>query len=379
MQATDWPSGDLLADDQAAHRAADRAAARPAGRASVAADQPCSPPCSRRPCQRPVAADRLPAGRFQPTGDAGASDGSRPRCSPAGRSTAAAPASAGGLRAPAGRAARRRDAGAVPRRRRLAGARRARRAGCGQPVRLPGGAAAAAAVADRRARRGHRGRRRGDRDHRHHPGQLAGHRRRPDAATTPPATPTPAAAAPRHPVGVADRLAPPPTRRVAAVRRAVGPVLHAARHPLAGRLLPERRSTTARSPGRPASTRSPGRSTAGQTTWYGEACSGPLPGAVRLQRRRQPADHRRQRSRRPSRTRTTARSTTPSPGAEPAGPGQRAPRLGGHLPGHYTNAAAQGATWTDEQAAVVVVDTGDREPARRCSSRRCRTRSARPT
>ena len=29
----------------------------------------------------------------------------------------------------------------------------------------------------------------------------------------------------------------------------------------------------------------------------------------------------------------------------------------------YTNAAAQGATWTDEQAAVVVVDTGTNQPA----------------
>jgi hypothetical protein len=29
----------------------------------------------------------------------------------------------------------------------------------------------------------------------------------------------------------------------------------------------------------------------------------------------------------------------------------------------YTNASAQGATWTDEQAAVVVVDTGTNTPA----------------
>jgi hypothetical protein len=29
----------------------------------------------------------------------------------------------------------------------------------------------------------------------------------------------------------------------------------------------------------------------------------------------------------------------------------------------YTNASAQGATWTDEEAAVVVVDTGTDEPA----------------
>ena len=29
----------------------------------------------------------------------------------------------------------------------------------------------------------------------------------------------------------------------------------------------------------------------------------------------------------------------------------------------YTNAQAQGATWTDEQAAVVVVDNGTNQPA----------------
>jgi hypothetical protein len=29
----------------------------------------------------------------------------------------------------------------------------------------------------------------------------------------------------------------------------------------------------------------------------------------------------------------------------------------------YTNAAAQGATWTDEQAALVIVDIGTDEPA----------------
>ena len=51
-------------------------------------------------------------------------------------------------------------------------------------------------------------------------------------------------------------------------------------------------------------------------------------------------------------------------------PGQDAPvQVSGHAAWQvtydvaYSNAAAQGATWTDEQAAVVVVDNGTSQPA----------------
>jgi hypothetical protein len=97
----------------------------------------------------------------------------------------------------------------------------------------------------------------------------------------------------------------------------------------------------------------------GQSTWYGEACSGPLPqrygynGVASL-----PA--------------TAAQLANTFENAYyndlPHAPAVQEVSQPVHVSGHtgwevtyqitYTNAAAQGATWTDEQAAVVVVDTG---------------------
>jgi hypothetical protein len=101
----------------------------------------------------------------------------------------------------------------------------------------------------------------------------------------------------------------------------------------------------------------------GSITWYGEACSGLLPaqygysGVASLQ--------------------TTAENLAQTFGNAYYGaldhsvnPEQDQPvQVGGHAAWEvnydvsYTNAAAQGATWTDEQAAVVVVDTGTNQPA----------------
>ncbi len=101
-----------------------------------------------------------------------------------------------------------------------------------------------------------------------------------------------------------------------------------------------------------------GQVNGGSATWYGEACSGPLPvqfgyqGAANLQP-------------------TAASLANSFENAYYSGldhtitPGISQPiSVSGH-PGwevtyqvSYTNATAQGATWTDEQAAVVVVDPG---------------------
>jgi hypothetical protein len=101
----------------------------------------------------------------------------------------------------------------------------------------------------------------------------------------------------------------------------------------------------------------------GSITWYGEACSGPLPaqygysGVASLQ--------------------TTAENLAQTFGNayysnldHSINPEQDQPvQVSGHAAWEvswdvsYTNAAAQGATWTDEQAAVVVVDTGTNQPA----------------
>jgi hypothetical protein len=101
-----------------------------------------------------------------------------------------------------------------------------------------------------------------------------------------------------------------------------------------------------------------GQVNGGSTTWYGEACSGPLPqqygytGTAQLQ----------------AITENLAgtfsdvyynalqHNTTPE--------ADQAVQVNGHSGWEvsydvsYTNAAAQGVTWADEQAAVVVVDTG---------------------
>jgi hypothetical protein len=101
-----------------------------------------------------------------------------------------------------------------------------------------------------------------------------------------------------------------------------------------------------------------GQINGGQTTWYGEACSGPLPaqynysGASDLEN-----------------TATNVASTLGNAYytalAHSSSPVLSQPvSVSGH-PGWeieyqltYTNAAAQGATWTSEEAAVVVTDTG---------------------
>ena len=102
-----------------------------------------------------------------------------------------------------------------------------------------------------------------------------------------------------------------------------------------------------------------GQVNGGSTTWYGEACSGPLPqqygytGTAQLQTIAENlagtfAD---------AYYNTLQHSTTPEQ--------DQAIQVSGHSGWEvtydigYTNAAAQGVTWADEQAAVVVVDTGN--------------------
>jgi hypothetical protein len=101
----------------------------------------------------------------------------------------------------------------------------------------------------------------------------------------------------------------------------------------------------------------------GATTWYGEACSGPLPaaygytGTTDLQavteNLAQTFDN----------SYYSALSHTTSVESD------QATSVGGHSAWAvtwgiaYTNAAAQGASWTDEQAEVVVVDNGTSQPA----------------
>ena len=101
----------------------------------------------------------------------------------------------------------------------------------------------------------------------------------------------------------------------------------------------------------------------GPVTWYGEACSGALPqqyGYTGTQDLQNAAD--------------TLASTFQNAyyGAldHSITPGQDTPvQVSGHAAWEvtydvtYNNAAAQGATWTDEQAAVVVIDTGTDTPA----------------
>jgi hypothetical protein len=106
-----------------------------------------------------------------------------------------------------------------------------------------------------------------------------------------------------------------------------------------------------------------GQVNGGSATWYGEACSGLLPqqygygGVANLQ--------------------STAENLAQTFGNAYYGSLDHTVKSEEDQPlqvsGHagwevtydvsYTNAAAQGATWTDEQAAVVVVDTGTAQPA----------------
>src|SRR6185437_10178627 len=106
-----------------------------------------------------------------------------------------------------------------------------------------------------------------------------------------------------------------------------------------------------------------GQVNGGQTTWYGEACSGLLPqqygysGVANLQ--------------------STAENLAQTFSNAYYGDlnhnvntGQDGPvQVSGHAAWQvsydvaYDNAAAQGATWTDEQATVIVVDNGTNQPA----------------
>ena len=185
-----------------------------------------------------------------------------------------------------------------------------------------------------------------------------------------------------HPVA---RRRPPPRRRrrprppaLAAVRRAVRAVLRAAGRPLAGRGLPvrpeqrrlhlDRRRVRGRRAGQRRVDHLVRRGVLGAAARRSTAT--PAPPTCRASRRTWP---------RPSPTPTTARcSTTPPPSRTSRS------RSSGHAGWEvtyditYTNAAAQGATWTDEQAAVVVVDTGTGDSPR-CSSPRSRRTSTRAT
>jgi hypothetical protein len=101
-----------------------------------------------------------------------------------------------------------------------------------------------------------------------------------------------------------------------------------------------------------------GQINGGQTTWYGEACSGPLPAQYNYSG--------------PSDLENTATNVASTLGnayytalAHTSAPVLSQPvSVSGH-PGWeieyeltYTNAPAQGATWTTEEGAVEVVDTG---------------------
>lgn len=101
-----------------------------------------------------------------------------------------------------------------------------------------------------------------------------------------------------------------------------------------------------------------GQVNGGSTTWYGEACSGPLPpqyGYTSSAQLQTMAEN----------LAGTFAGSYYNALAHNIVPGQdMAVQVDGH-PGWevtwdtvYTNAAAQGVTWADEQAAVVVVDTG---------------------
>jgi hypothetical protein len=106
-----------------------------------------------------------------------------------------------------------------------------------------------------------------------------------------------------------------------------------------------------------------GQINGGQMTWYGEACSGLLPGqygyggVANLQ------------STAENLAQTFSNAYYGALGHS-VNPGQDAPaQVSGHAAWEvsydvaYNNAAAQGATWTDEQATVVVVDNGTNQPA----------------
>ena len=106
-----------------------------------------------------------------------------------------------------------------------------------------------------------------------------------------------------------------------------------------------------------------GQVNGGSATWYGEACSGLLPqqygygGVANLQ---STAENLAQTFRN-----AYYGSLDHTVNSEEDQPLQVSGHAGWEVTYDvsYTNAAAQGATWTDEQAAVVVVDTGTNQPA----------------
>jgi serine/threonine protein kinase len=101
----------------------------------------------------------------------------------------------------------------------------------------------------------------------------------------------------------------------------------------------------------------------GPTTWYGEACSGPLPlqyGYTGVGNLQDTAEN----------LATTFENAYYNPLGHTITPGSDAPvQVSGHSAWEvtydvtYTTASAQSVTWSDEEAAVVVVDNGTDEPA----------------
>ena len=189
-------------------------------------------------------------------------------------------------------------------------------------------------------------------------------------ATTPPASPTASRRRDDVAVRVAERHRDP--GRLAAVRRAVRAVLHPAPHPWQGASCPSALDNGAFTwtAGEDAIA---GQVNGGSEAWYGEACSGPLPQqygytssaqlqttAVNLAQTFQNAYY------------GDLNHTVTQELSQPVS-------VSGHVGWEitydvvYTDQADQGETWSDEQAAVVVVDNGtDRPP---CSSRRSRRTS----
>ncbi|MGH3210159.1 MAG: hypothetical protein ACRDNO_20630, partial [Trebonia sp.] len=106
-----------------------------------------------------------------------------------------------------------------------------------------------------------------------------------------------------------------------------------------------------------------GQINGGSATWYGEACSGLLPqqygysGVANLQSTAENLGQ--------TFSNAYYGALNHTVNVENDQPLQVSGHAGWELTYDvsYTNAAAQGATWTDEQAAVVVVDTGSDQPA----------------
>ncbi len=101
-----------------------------------------------------------------------------------------------------------------------------------------------------------------------------------------------------------------------------------------------------------------GQVNGGSTTWYGEACSGPLPAQYGYTSTAQLQTTAENLAETFQNTYYNALGHTVTPGTD------QPFQVSGHAAWEvtyditYTSGADQGATWADEQAAVVVVDTG---------------------